>query len=101
MKHAFMIVTLYFSIIFTMILILTMSEPNASLIAIIFEAFSAIATVGLSTGLTPLLSVLGRIIIMLLMFIGRIGPLSLYMAFHAEQKISSHVAYPDANIIIG
>jgi hypothetical protein len=38
---------------------------------------------------------------MLLMFFGRIGPLSLYMAFHAEQKISSHVAYPDANIIIG
>lgn len=101
MKHAFMIATLYFAIIFFATLILTVSEPSASLLALVFEAFSAIATVGISTGITPLLSVVGKIVIMLLMFIGRLGPLSLYTAFHKEQKLRNHVQYPDANIIIG
>ncbi len=101
MKHAFMVATLYFAIIFFATLVLTVSEPAASLIALVFEAFSAIATVGISTGITPLLSVIGKAVIMLLMFIGRLGPLSLYTAFHKEQKIRNHVEYPDANIIIG
>lgn len=101
MKHAFMILTLYISIVFMATLVLTVSEPSVSLMALLFEAFSAIATVGLSTGITPNLSVLGTIVIMLLMFVGRLGPLSLYMAFHKEQKASNQVEYPDANIIIG
>jgi len=101
MKQAFMIVTLYFAIIFAMTLVLTVSEPSVTLLSLLFEVFSAIGTVGISTGITPVLSITGKIVIMLLMFIGRMGPLSLYTAFHKEQKFRNHVEYPDANLIIG
>jgi trk system potassium uptake protein TrkH len=48
---------------------------NQSLDGLIFEATSALGTVGLSTGITPLLSPLGKITVILLMFVGRLGPL--------------------------
>ncbi len=101
LKHAFMVLSLYISIIFVMLLILTISEPETPLLNLMFEVFSAIATVGISTGITAMLSVPGRIVIMILMFIGRLGPLSLYAAFHKPPKIKNHVTYPDAEIIIG
>ena len=68
---------------------------------VVFEASSAVATVGISTGITPALSAEGKIIIMILMFIGRLGPLSVYLAFHKIREKPRHVQYPDANIIIG
>lgn len=45
-----------------------------------YECTSAIATVGLSTGITPLLSIGGKLIIIIMMFIGRIGPITIAMA---------------------
>jgi trk system potassium uptake protein TrkH len=58
------------------------SETPGGWLAVIFEAVSAFGTVGLSTGVTPLLTVGGKIIIMLLMFVGRVMPLmlSIYLA---------------------
>ncbi|MDO4414057.1 MAG: potassium transporter TrkG [Erysipelotrichaceae bacterium] len=101
LKHAYVILTLYVSITFLAVMGLTISEPSTGLLELIFEAVSAIATVGVSTGITSSLSVGGRIIIMILMFIGRLGPLSVYAAFHKERKLTNHITYPDANIIIG
>jgi trk system potassium uptake protein TrkH len=65
-----------------------------------FEAFSAMGTVGLSLGLTPQLSALGRIVVILLMFIGRLGPLTLaygLMAWSRERQ----VRLPQARIMVG
>ncbi len=59
--------------------ILTLTEPQA-FEKILFEAASALGTVGLSTGITSSLTVLGKIIVILLMFVGRLGPLSFGMA---------------------
>lgn len=101
LKHAFVILTLYVAYIFTAMIVLTISEPQTDFFALLFEVFSAIATVGISTGITSGLSAAGRITIMILMFIGRLGPLSLFLAFHKERKITNHIVYPDANIIIG
>ena len=101
LKQALTIVTLYISIIFTMTLIMTLTEPAIDLLSLIFEVFSAIATVGISTGITAMLSVPGKLYIILLMFIGRLGPLSVFMAFQKEQKTDRRVVYPDANVIIG
>ena len=102
LKHAFVIFSLYIFTIFTAILFLTVTEPDIDLLPLVFEIFSAIATVGLSTGITGSLSVGGKLIIMMLMFIGRLGPLSIYLAFHKPlNKPGRHVVYPDANIIIG
>ncbi|MBN2785747.1 MAG: hypothetical protein JXR25_13070, partial [Pontiellaceae bacterium] len=54
---------------------------------IIFEATSAIGTVGLSTGATPQLDEIGKVIISIAMFIGRIGPVTLFMLLSSEQPV--------------
>lgn len=101
LKHAYVILTLYISITFMAVLALTIAEPSVGLLELLFEAVSAIATVGVSTGITSSLSAGGKIVIMILMFIGRLGPLSVYAAFHKERRVTNHIEYPDANIIIG
>ena len=70
--------------------------------ASIFEECSAIATVGLSTGITGSLSVGGKIILMILMFIGRTGPFVMVSVFskRSNQK-RSHLRYPSADVMIG
>lgn len=101
LKHAFMILSLYVGILYVAIMLLCIFEPGKLLLSLIFEAFSAIATVGISTGITASLSTMGKAVIMVLMFIGRLGPLSLYTAFHKAPRARSHASYPDADIIIG
>ena len=101
LKHAYVILTLYISITFMAVLALTIVEPSVGLLELLFEAVSAIATVGVSTGITSSLSAGGKIVIMILMFIGRLGPLSVYAAFHKERRVTNHIEYPDADIIIG
>lgn len=54
--------------------------------AILFEAASALGTVGLSTGITPLLSDMGRIIVTFLMFVGRLGPLTFGISLFLSRK---------------
>ena len=67
---------------------------------ILFEAVSAFGTVGLSTGLTPHLSTAGRVIIILLMFIGRLGPILFLSALQSYQK---EIRYekPEESLLIG
>ena len=73
-----------------------------SFLEIMFECFSAIGTVGLSMGITPALSTASKIVIMVLMFIGRIGPITLVLSFvkNRRKKVSG-VKYSDEDIIIG
>jgi trk/ktr system potassium uptake protein len=66
----------------------------------LFESVSAFATVGLSTGITGGLSDAGRMIIIVLMFIGRVGPLTLFSAFSGRPE-QSRVSYPSADISVG
>ncbi|MGI6321352.1 MAG: potassium transporter TrkG [Bacteroidales bacterium] len=68
------------AIIFISIFALSISDPNIEFSHLLFEAVSAFSTVGFSTGLTPELSLAGKVIIMLNMFIGRVGPLTLGFA---------------------
>jgi trk system potassium uptake protein TrkH len=84
--------------IFLTILALSITE-NAPFIMIIFEAFSAFGTVGLSMGLTGELSDAGKLIVIVLMFIGRIGPLTLAFSLAKAQK--SSIRYPDGEVFTG
>lgn len=98
-NQAFMIITLSVLAVFTGTLVLVLSEGK-QLIQTMFEVVSAFGTVGLSTGLTPFLSSFGKIVIITLMYIGRIGPLTVIMAL-SRKSIDTHVQYPDAQISIG
>lgn len=73
--------------------------PNYFL-RILFEVTSAFSTVGLSTGITPILSSLGKVLIMITMFVGRLGPLTLALAVATrEQKL--FYKYPTEKVMVG
>jgi len=76
----------YMTILVTGIYLLLMTEQGKSTFDVIFEGTSALGTVGLSRGITSSLSSAGKIIIMLMMFLGRIGPLSFGIAFMSSEK---------------
>jgi len=67
---------------------------------ILFESVSAFSTVGLSTGLTPTLSIAGKWIIIFLMFIGRLGPFMLIGALQSVQETQFY-KLPEENVMIG
>jgi trk system potassium uptake protein TrkH len=71
------------SIIFLTTFILSLTE-RFSLIDILFEQFSAFGTVGLSRGITPYLSVTGKSLIIILMYVGRVGPITLLTSLSKE-----------------
>ena len=82
------------------VIILAFIESDFSLMEIIFEVSSAFGTVGLSLGITPDLSTGGKVVIMILMFIGKIGMFTfLFFMGGKPEKHSYH--YPKERIIIG
>ena len=83
-------------------LIISITDPGFSLLEVGFEVVSAIATVGLSIGGSPNLSVLGKIFIMLFMFMGRVGSLTIFMALASRGiKKNPPIRYPEGKIIVG
>jgi trk system potassium uptake protein TrkH len=68
---------------------------------LMFEVMSALGTVGLSAGLTPTLSTAGKCVLCVVMFIGRLGPLTAVYALQRRQKRSARYRYPVAPIRIG
>ena len=92
------ILALFMVLIATLILLIT--EPHATMTEIIFEIASAFGTCGMSLGITNDLSTLGKIVIMILMFIGRVGIISfLYTLGGRSKKRKYH--YPKERVIIG
>lgn len=81
----------------TMFLSLTEQQP---FLTVLFETVSAFGTVGLSLGMTPQLSPLGRIAISFTMFVGRVGPMSLALAV-GQAKNNAAVRYPEDKVIVG
>jgi trk system potassium uptake protein len=85
--------------IFLIFFLLTFSE-NADMSKILFETISAAGTVGLSANFTPDLSPIGRILITIMMFIGRLGPLTMAFALLNTRK-EAKVRYAEEKILIG
>ncbi len=98
-KKSLAIVSISLFIVFTITLLLTLVE-RASFLELFFETVSAFGTVGLSLGITPELSTLGRIFITFTMFVGRIGPLTMLLVF-TQRLQKSKVKYSEENILIG
>lgn len=97
------IALVFISIIFTSFFIFIMMklEPNQSFLSLFFEVISASGTVGLSLGITPFLSTAGKLAISMLMFTGRIGPLTLILAIGQQEKSIGKYDYPDGRVMIG
>lgn len=72
-----------------------------SLMEIVFEVSSAFGTTGLSTGITPDFTMIGKIILMILMFIGRIGILTFIFLFDKGENNDEFYHYPKERVIVG
>lgn len=92
------ILALFMVLISTMILLVT--EPHATTTQILFEITSAFGTCGLSMGITGDLSNVGKIVIMVLMFIGRVGLISFLYTLGGKRKKRAY-RYPKERVIIG
>jgi len=99
MQEAFAIALLALLLIVFVTIVLTIVE-NKAFLDILFETVSAFGTVGLSTGVTSRLSNIGRILITITMFTGRVGPLTLAIAF-AERKQKGIYHYPKEDVMVG
>ena len=75
-------------------------EAEPRFVALMFEAVSAFGTVGLSTGLTPSLSPAGKLVLAALMFVGRVGPLTLVLAVGPRQE-RGRFRYAEENVMVG
>lgn len=98
-KKAFLIFGFGLSIVSAAVFILTVTE-SLPFLPMAFETVSAFATVGLSTGITAQFSVAGKLILIFLMFIGRVGPLTILTAA-GKKEHSDTVEYPYGAISIG
>ncbi len=87
-------------LVFASTFVLDITEKDVPLMNLLFESVSAFGTVGLSLGVTPGLSEIGKVVIMLLMFIGRLGPITIAFAFIKDRK-PNKIRLPEEKILIG
>lgn len=86
-------------ILFVSIFLLSWLEPTLPLLSLTFEAVSALSTVGSSLNLTPLLQESSKLVIVVLMFVGRVGLITMMLGI-VKQKKNTKYKYPSDNIII-
>lgn len=99
--RAIAIIVISLIIVSFFILLMMRIEPEHDFLALFFEVVSAFATVGLSLGITSYLTAAGKLTIVFLMFIGRVGPLTLAVAIGQKNKNTGNVDYPKGRVMIG
>jgi trk system potassium uptake protein len=98
-RRAFTIILLSIMMLGVTTLILATQQPNHSLLQIAFEAFSAFSTVGLSLGITAELTTISKLVLCVVMLIGRVGTLTMLVAFVTPAKPTYH-RYPTEEILV-
>ncbi len=98
-RRAFAIIALSLLVLGIGIFLLVIVEPDKDLLTLAFEAFSAFSTVGQSVNTTPNLSSAGKLIIIAMMFIGRVSMFSLLIAMMKREKYHNY-QYPKEEILI-
>ena len=93
------VITLSLGLVIIMTILLSYVEGE-DFIKVLFEVVSAFGTVGLSTGITSSLSIAGKIIIIITMFTGRIGPLGLVLSL-IQKREPEMIRYPEEKIMVG
>ena len=98
-KKASIVIMINLMLAIMAVLVISYCQP-IDLRDVLFEVFSAIGTVGMTTGVTRDLTVVSRIVIILLMYCGRIGSMSFALSFTQREKVAP-VRLPEENIIVG
>lgn len=88
------------SVIISGTMILSLTEPSKEFLYVLFETVSAFGTVGLSLGITGELSVFGRLVVILIMFTGRVGALTILLALATKEKKVLY-KFPEDKVIVG
>jgi trk system potassium uptake protein TrkH len=99
LHKAFVIFSIGIGTVVSALLLLSLSNPTIPLKDLIFESVSAFATVGLSTGITPSLSIIGKLVIIVTMFIGRVGPLTIVSLWILKKN--NGVSYAEEGLTLG
>ena len=99
-KQAMSLFAIYLILTTFAVMIICALEPECTLSQVLFECCSAICTVGVTTGITPTLSIGSKVILILLMYAGRVGVLTLAGAMMSKRK-SSLTSRPHEKILIG
>ena len=99
-KTAVSIIAINFSLILTGVVIISLTDSAFSLTDIIYECTSAMGTVGITAGITPSLSVAAKLVIIILMYIGRLTSLIFALSF-AHKKMKTSTYKPKCSIMIG
>lgn len=99
-SKAVAVVCMSFMIMFISTLLLS-AVTNADAMDIAYETVSATATVGLTRNLTPLLNIWGKLIVIVTMYLGRVGPISLVIALNTTKEKKNIIIEPTEEISIG
>ena len=100
-RSAMVVLSLGFCIAFTGTVVLS-AVTGADAMDVLYEVVSAVGTVGLTRGLTPMLNTAGKLIIMIVMYCGRIGPVTLAMAITVRMNAAQkQIRFPEEKIMIG
>ena len=97
--RSFVILFMALVIIFASTTLLCIFEPTKSFISLLFEVVSALGTVGLSLDVTTSLSIYSKIIIIIVMFIGRVGTITLMSVWMKKNKKT--ISYPEEELVVG
>ena len=99
-RKAVAVTAMSFMIVIISTILLSLSIDR-SIVDILYETVSATATVGLSRNLTPSLNTMGKIIIIITMYLGRVGPISLAIAFKSKKESTNMILNPTEEVSIG
>lgn len=102
LRSAIVVAGMSFAVLLGMCILLTCAMPGADLVDVLYEITSAVATVGLTRGLTPNLTFWGKWIVIVTMYLGRIGPLTLGTAVLVRApKRPENIHLAEEDIMIG
>ena len=98
-KKASVITLLALTVVLVGTYLMVVMEPDVTLMEALFEITSAFGTVGLSTGITPGLGIGAKLVSIFIMYIGRLGPLTIASLWYFSR--GERVGFPEGNIAIG
>lgn len=101
-RTGFSVVVMAFLFLSAGVTMLTIVEPGKEFMPLLYEAVSAIGTVGLTADVTPKLSVAGKIVVMVMMYVGRIGPVTFALVFGTKRNQKERYReLPERRIMVG